>query len=125
MAIKGTFAGALALALSALSGPDGAAAQEPSYASNGDPALATLIAEALRGQPRASWGRSRRPGPRAPGSLEPPRCPIRCSASPSTCAVPETRVGPQTSAVSLSQAFPWFGTPVGPQKHRGGRGRRP
>ena len=109
MAIKGTFAGALALALSALSGPDGAAAQEPSYTSNGDPALALLIAEALEGNPRVLGALSEARAARA-RIAQASALPDPMLGFTQHLRGPETRVGPQTSAVSLSQAFPWFGT---------------
>ena len=100
---------ALAIALSDPLGPSGATAQTPPYANNDDPALAALIAEALGGNPRVRGALSEAQAARA-------RVP-QASALPNPMVAftqhlrgPQTRVGPQTSGVSLSQAFPWFGT---------------
>ena len=109
MAIKGTLAGALALAVSVLPGPDSATAQEPSYASNGDPALAALIAEALEGNPRVRVALSEARAARA-RIAQASALPDPTLGFTQHLRGPETRVGPQASAVSLSQAFPWFGT---------------
>ena len=100
---------ALAIALSASLGPAGATAQSPAYANNGDPTLAALIAEALDGNPRVRGALSEVQAARArvpqAGTLPNPM-----AAFTQHLRGPQTRVGPQASGVSLSQAFPWFGT---------------
>ncbi len=109
MSIKRILAVALAIAVSDPMGPSGATAQSPAHANNGDPVLAALIAEALEGNPRVRGALSEVQAARA-------RVP-QAAALPNPMVAftqhlrgPQTRVGPQTSGVSLSQAFPWFGT---------------
>ncbi len=109
MSIKRILAVALAVAVSDSLGPSGATAQSPAHANNGDPVLAALIAEALEGNPRVRGALSEVQAARA-------RVP-QAAALPNPMVAftqhlrgPQTRVGPQTSGVSLSQAFPWFGT---------------
>ncbi|MCY4647152.1 MAG: TolC family protein [Gammaproteobacteria bacterium] len=109
MSIKRILAVALAIAVSDPLGPSGATAQSPAHANNGDPVLAALIAEALEGNPRVRGALSEVQAARA-------RVP-QAAALPNPMVAftqhlrgPQTRVGPQTSGVSLSQAFPWFGT---------------
>ena len=109
MSIKRILAVALAVAVSDPLGPSGATAQSPAHANNGDPVLAALIAEALEGNPRVRGALSEVQAARA-------RVP-QAAALPNPMVAftqhlrgPQTRVGPQTSGVSLSQAFPWFGT---------------
>lgn len=109
MSVKRIPAVALAIAISGPLGPAGATAQSPAYANNGDPMLAALIAEALEGNPRVRGALSEVQAARA-------RVP-QAAALPNPMVAftqhlrgPQTRVGPQTSGVSLSQAFPWFGT---------------
>lgn len=109
MSIKRILAVALAIATSDPLGPAGATAQTPTHANNGDPTLAALIADALESNPRLRGALSEAQAARA-------RIP-QAAALPNPMVAftqhlrgPQTRVGPQTSGVSLSQAFPWFGT---------------
>ena len=87
----------------------GAAAQPRSYATNGDPALAAFIGEALEGNPRVR-------GALLEFQAAQSRIP-QVSALPDPAVSftqhvlgPQTRVGPQLSSVSVGQSFPWFGT---------------
>ena len=109
MSIKPVLTAALAIAIWDPLGPAGAAAQTPLYATNGDPTLAALIAEALEANPRIRGALSEVQAAQArvqqAGTLPNPTVSFT-----QHLRGPETRVGPQTSGVSLSQAFPWFGT---------------
>ena len=109
MSIKPVLTTALAIAISGPPGPAAAFSQTPPYAHNDDPALAALIAEALEGNPRVRGALSQVRAARArvpqAGTLPNPTVSFT-----QHLRGPETRVGPQASAVSLSQAFPWFGT---------------
>ena len=100
---------ALAVALSSPMGPAAATAQSPPHASNGDPTLAALIADALEGNPRvrAAVSAARAARARVPQAATLPNPMV---AFTQHLRGPQTRVGPQTSGVALSQAFPWFGT---------------
>ena len=84
-------------------------AQSPSYATNGDPTLATLVTEAVERNPRVrgAYLEYRAARERIPQAAALPDPTLSLTHH---LRGPETRVGPQTSAVSLSQAFPWFGT---------------
>ena len=78
------------------------------YSTNGDPTLAALVSEALERSPQvreAQWDHR--------AALERVR---QVSALPDPMVSltrhlrnPETRVGPQTGGVSVSQRIPWFG----------------
>ena len=85
-----------------------AAAQTPNYATNGDPTLAALIDEALRGNPRVrgAFHEYRAAQSRVPQAASLPNPTLSFTQH---VRGPETRVGPQSSSVSLSQALPWFG----------------
>ena len=85
-----------------------AAAQTPNYATNGDPTLAALIDEALRGNPRVrgAFHEYRAAQSRVPQAASLPNPTLSFTQH---IRGPETRVGPQSSSVSLSQALPWFG----------------
>lgn len=109
MSINRIPAVALAIALAAPPGPAGATAQSPAHADNGDPILGALIAEALGGNPRVRGALSdaRAARARIPQAATLPNPMV---AFTQHLRGPQTRVGPQTSGVSLSQAFPWFGT---------------
>ena len=78
------------------------------YSTNGDSALEALIEKALEGNPaiRESLARYRAARQRIPQatSLPDPVLGVRQYAR-----TPETRVGPQTTMLSISQEFPWFG----------------
>jgi len=85
------------------------AAQPPTYATNGDATLATLITEALERNPRVRQAflehqaaQSRIP---QAGTLPDPALSVTQHV-----LGPQTRVGPQMSSLSISQALPWFGT---------------
>ncbi len=85
-----------------------AAAQTPNYATNGDPTLAALINEALRGNPRVrgAFHEYQAAQSRVPQAASLPNPTLSFTQH---VRGPETRVGPQSSSVSLSQALPWFG----------------
>ena len=85
-----------------------AAAQTPNYATNGDPTLAALINEALRGNPRVrgAFHEYQAAQSRVPQAASLPNPTLSFTQH---IRGPETRVGPQSSSVSLSQALPWFG----------------
>ena len=86
-----------------------AQAQTPSYSTNGDAALTALIGEALERNPRVRQAllEHRAAESRIPqaGTLPNPTVSLTQHVRG-----PETRVGPQMSSISVSQAFPWFGT---------------
>ena len=109
MYILRTMAVAFAISVPQYIDPAAATAQSPAYNSNGDPALAALIAEALDGNPRVRGAFLEYQAARA-------RVP-QASTLPNPAlsftqhlAGAQTRVGPQLSSISVSQAFPWFGT---------------
>ena len=83
-----------------------AAAQ--SYSTNGDEQLGAYIARAVENHPavQESFARYRAALQRLPqvGALPDPVVGLTQFAR-----APETRVGPQTTMVSISQRFPWFG----------------
>lgn len=85
-----------------------AAGAAPTYATHGDPRLAGLVEEALSRNPRirAALSLRRAAGQRAPQvSARPdPMVMLTGHARP-----PETRVGPQTTLLSVTQSFPGFG----------------
>lgn len=89
--------------------PAPAAAQTPSYTTNGDPALAALIAEALEGNPRvrAAFLEHQAARARIPQASTLPNPALSFTQH---LAGAQTRVGPQLSSISVSQALPWFGT---------------
>ena len=109
MYILRTMAVAFAIAGPQYIGAASASAQTPSYTSNSDPALAALIADALDGNPRVRGAFLEHQAARA-------RIP-QASTLPNPAlsftqhlAGAQTRVGPQLSNISVSQALPWFGT---------------
>ena len=109
MYILRTMAVAFAIAVPQYIDPAAATAQSPAYNSNGDPALAALIAEALDGNPRVRGAFLEYQAARA-------RVP-QASTLPNPAlsftqhlAGAQTRVGPQLSSISVSQALPWIGT---------------
>lgn len=89
--------------------PAPAVAQTPSYASNGDPALAALIAEALRGNPRVRAALLEHQASRA-RVVQASTLPNPALSFTQHLAGAQTRVGPQLSSISVSQTLPWFGT---------------
>lgn len=78
------------------------------YATNADPRLATIIDEALDRNPRVreALARYRAALQRIPqvSALPDPMLGVT-----QYVRTPETRVGPQTTMLSISQRFPWFG----------------
>jgi cobalt-zinc-cadmium efflux system outer membrane protein len=84
-------------------------AEHDTFSSNGDARLAALVREALARNPGISeaLARYRASLQRLPqvGALPNPML-----AFTNYLRTPETRVGAQTNGVTLSQAFPWFGT---------------
>ena len=84
------------------------AAFAQSFATNGDKQLAAFVEEALDRNPavRESLARYRAALQKIPqvSALPDPMFGITQFAS-----TPETRVGPQTTMLSISQRFPWFG----------------
>jgi len=109
MSILRTTAVALAVAAPAYITTPRLAAQSPSHATNGDPALAALIGEALEGNPRvrAALLELRAAESRAAQAATLPDPAISFTQH---VVGPQTRVGPQLSNVSVTQSFPWFGT---------------
>ena len=109
MPITRRLAVASAIAVSAYIVVPGAAAQSPVYATHGDATLAALIAEALEGNPRL---RAASLETRAAESrIAQAGTPANPTLSFTQHVVgPQTRVGPQLSSVSVSQALPWPGT---------------
>ena len=109
MSIMRIVAAALAVALAEHSIVARAAAQSPSYSTNGDTRLAALIGEALEANPRVRRAllehRAAQSRVRQAGTLPDPTLSLTQHVRG-----PETRVGPQMSSVSVSQALPWFGT---------------
>ena len=83
-------------------------ATAPDYATNGDPTLAALVAEALEKNPQvreALWDyRAAHERVRQVSALPDPMLSVTRHLR-----TPETRVGPQTSGISVSQRIPWFG----------------
>ena len=78
------------------------------YATNGDPTLAALVAEAFERSPQvreALWDyRAAQQRVRQVSALPDPMVSVTRHLR-----TPETRVGPQTSGISVSQRIPWFG----------------
>ena len=109
MSIMRVLAVASAIGVAACSITAGAAAQSSSYSTNGDSTLAALISEALERNPRVRQAFLEH---RAAQSRIPQAGTLPNPALSFTQHVrgPQTRVGPQMSNVSISQAFPWFGT---------------
>ena len=109
MSIQRIMAVASAIAVSASIIAPGAAAQSPPYATHGDTALAAIIAEALEGNPRlrSAFLESRAAESRV---LQAATLPDPMLSFTQHVRGPQTRVGPQMSGVSVSQALPWFGT---------------
>lgn len=100
---------AYAIAVPQYFDPAPAVAQTPSYASNGDPALAALIAEALEGNPRVRAALLEHQASRA-RVVQASTLPNPALSFTQHLAGAQTRVGPQLSSISVSQALPWFGT---------------
>ena len=85
-----------------------AEAVAPDYATHGDPTLAALIAEALERNPQlreasADYAAAREVVPQVTALPDP------MIAVTGYARSPQTRVGPQTSGVALTQRVPWFG----------------
>lgn len=85
------------------------AAQAPFYATNGDATLAALLTEALEGNPRVRGAFLEHEAARSRVS-QASSLPDPALSFTQHVRGPQTRVGPQASGISLSQAFPWFGT---------------
>ena len=88
--------------------PSEAAETTPAYATHGDGRLAALIAEALDRNPRireahALWQASRHRAPQAAALPDP------VLAVTQHARLPQTRVGPQTTVLSVTQPVPGFG----------------
>lgn len=85
-----------------------AAAAAQSYSTHGDPVLAGLIEDALERSPqvRAAFSHYQAARARIPQAAALPDPMLSVTQHART---PETRVGPQTTVLSLSQRFPWFG----------------
>lgn len=109
MSILRTMAVASAIAVSTYITAPYAAAQTPSYATHGDPALAALISEALEGNPRvrAAFLETRAAESRITQAAALPDPALSFTQH---VVGPQTRVGPQLSSVSVTQSLPWFGT---------------
>jgi len=78
------------------------------YSANGDPKLAALIEESLERNPqvRAAFAEYQAARQRVPQVTALPDPMLAVTQHART---PETRVGPQTTVLSISQKFPWFG----------------
>lgn len=109
MPIVRTMAVASAIAVPACAAPPRGAAQSPPYATHGDPALAALIGEAIGGNPRvrAALLESRAADSRVDQAATLPDPALSFTQH---VVGPQTRVGPRTSSVSVTQSLPWFGT---------------
>lgn len=88
--------------------PSEAAETAPAYATHGDARLAALIAEALDRNPRirearALWQASRHRAPQVTALPDP------VLAVTQHARLPQTRVGPQTTVLSVTQPVPGFG----------------
>ena len=109
MSIMRILAVAAAIASSEYSIPASAAAQSSSYSTNGDATLGALIAEALERNPRVRQAflehRAAESRIAQAGTLSNPALSFTQHV-----LGPQTRVGPQMSSLSISQALPWFGT---------------
>ena len=85
-----------------------ARADTPVYATNNDPRLAALVGEALESNPQLRQAfldaQAARLRVAQVTALPDPTLAVTQHARS-----PETRVGPQTTVVALSQKFPWFG----------------
>lgn len=105
MQLSRTFASiALSLALATVQ----AGATSADYATNGDPTLAALIAQALERNPHiraasADHAAALELVPQAT-ALPDPTLAVTGFAQP-----PQTRVGPQTGGIAVSQKIPWYG----------------
>lgn len=100
---------ALATAVLEITVTPGAEAQSQPYATHGDSTLATLLIEALEGNPRLrgaflEYEAARFRVPQA-GTLPNPALSFTQHLMGA-----QTRVGPQLSSMSVSQALPWAGT---------------
>ncbi|MDE2654670.1 MAG: TolC family protein [Gemmatimonadetes bacterium] len=109
MYITRTMAVAFAIAVPLYIDAAPAAAQTPSYTANGDPALAALIAGALEGNPRVRGSFLEYQAARARIS-QASTLPNPAVSFTQHLMGAQTRVGPQLSNISVSQALPWFGT---------------
>ena len=83
--------------------------QHAAFSSNGDPRLDALIREGLNRNPAISqaFARYRASRQRLPQVAA---LPDPMLGSTNYIRTPETRVGAQTNAITLSQQLPWFGT---------------
>ncbi len=79
-----------------------------SYSTNGSPQLSAYIEQALERNPtvRQAFGRYQAARQRSPQASSLPDPMLGLAQYLRT---PETRVGPQTTMLTLSQQFPWFG----------------
>ena len=80
----------------------------PSYATNGDPALAALVEESLERNPQIhqAWSDYRAARQRIPQATALPDPTLGITLHART---PETRTGPQKRSIAVSQKIPWFG----------------
>lgn len=85
-----------------------AAAVAQTYSSYGDPILAELLEDALERNPqvREAFAHYQAARARVPQATAFPDPMLSVTQHART---PETRVGPQTTTLSVSQRFPWFG----------------
>ncbi len=99
---------ATALALALISWATALAAQAPSFSTNGDETLATLIDDALRHNRAirsAEWQKvAAREGIAAATALPDPSLQLSGFLRGS-----QTRVGPQIAGIAVTQRLPWFG----------------
>lgn len=109
MPIRRIMAVASAAGVAAHSIAAGALAQSSSYSTNGDSTLAALITEALERNPGVQQAFLEHQAAQSriaqAGTLPNPALSFTHHVRG-----PQTRVGPQMSSLSISQAFPWMGT---------------
>ena len=109
MSIMRIMAVASAIGAAAHSIAAGAIAQSSSYSTNGDSTLAALITEALERNPSVQQAFLEHQAAQS-RVLQAGTLPNPALSFTQHVRGPQTRVGPQMSNVSISQAFPWFGT---------------
>ena len=83
-------------------------AAAPTHATNGDPVLAALVEESLQRNPliHQAWSHFRAAQQKVPQVTALPDPTIGLTLHART---PETRTGPQTRSIAVSQKIPWFG----------------
>ena len=98
----------LACSLLMIAGIADVEAAAPTYATNGDPVLAALVEESLQRNPQIhqAWSHFRAAQQQVPQATALPDPSIGLTLH---ARRPETRTGPQTGSIAVSQKIPWFG----------------